>query len=419
MSRVISRARGLYEKYTVRGAFDVLFLCAVLILFSLGLIMMYSAGYVYAEYNKGNANVFFISQLEKAVIGFAAMIILSKMDYRIFNSFFTVIINGIVILLLVYALISNLGSDDQETSRWVSILGIQFQPSELAKFSMILLLSYMMCILQKPLRCPMGQKKKAKLTFEQDHMLGCEQAIFKHFRGQFSSCILLAMTVAVFCGLVLLEKHYSAAILIFLIGFSMVWLGGSDWRLFAVVVAVIAVAVAVILLKPEILSGFGFAASRIMSFLDKDNPAYIDVRRQTVNGLYAIASGGFFGVGLGNSKQKQLYIAEPHNDFIFPVIVEELGFVGAAVILLLFAFLIYRGYKIAVKCKDYFGSLVVMGIMIQVALQLIINLAVVTDLIPNTGMALPFFSFGGTAIMVLLAEMGVVLSVSRKSYIEK
>ena len=156
-----------------------------------------------------------------------------------------------------------------------------------------------------------------------------------------------------------------------------------------------------------------------MAFLDKDNPDYIDARRQTVNGLYAIGSGGLFGVGLGNSKQKQLYIAEPHNDFIFPVVIEELGFIGAAFILCLFAFLIYRGYKIAIRCKDYFGSLLVMGIMIQVALQVIINICVVTDVFPNTGIALPFFSFGGTAIIVLLAEMGVVLSVSRKSSISK
>ena len=153
--------------------------------------------------------------------------------------------------------------------------------------------------------------------------------------------------------------------------------------------------------------------------VDKDNPIYIDARRQTVNGLYAIGSGGLFGVGLGNSKQKQLYIAEPHNDFIFPVVIEELGFVGAALILCLFAYLIYRGYKIAIRCKDYFGSVLVMGIMIQIALQVIINIAVVTDMLPNTGMALPFFSYGGTAIIVLLAEMGIVLSVSRNSSLEK
>lgn len=417
MSKVKEKIRYLYDGYVIRGSFDFVFLCCVLLLFTIGIIMMFSAGYVYAEYNKGNATVFFTSQLEKAVLGFAAMIILSKIDYRIFNSFLTIIINIAAVGLLFYALLSNLGSGDQDTSRWVYILGIQFQPSELAKFAVILLMSYLMCVFQTQLRTP--KNKKAVLNFERDNLPQYERFLFKHVRGQKAACTVLALAVGFYCGLILLEKHYSAAILIMLMGISMLWLSGTRGRYFAIVLSLIAFVVTLVLLKPDILSGFGFAESRIMAFLDKDNPEYIDARRQTVNGLYAIGSGGLFGVGLGNSKQKQLYIAEPHNDFIFPVVIEELGFVGAAFILCLFAFLIYRGYKIAIRCKDYFGSLLVMGIMIQIALQVIINIAVVTDMIPNTGMALPFFSFGGTAIIVLLAEMGVVLSVSRKSSISK
>ena len=417
MNKVKEKIQYLKEGYIIRGSFDFVFLCCVLLLFTIGIIMMFSAGYVYAEYNKGNATVFFTSQLEKAVLGFAAMIILSKIDYRIFNSFLTIIVNMFAVGLLLYALIANVGSGDQDTSRWVSILGIQFQPSELAKFAIILLMSYLMCVFQAQLRAPAG--KKAVLNFDRDRLPNYERFLFKHVRGQKAACTVLALSVGFYCGLVLLEKHYSAAILIMLMGIAMLWLSGTRGMYFAIVLSLIGAAVALVLLKPDILSGFGFAESRIMAFLDKANPDYIDARRQTVNGLYAIGSGGLFGVGLGNSKQKQLYIAEPHNDFIFPVVIEELGFIGAAFILCLFAFLIYRGYKIAVRCKDYFGSLVVMGIMIQIALQVIINIAVVTDMIPNTGMALPFFSFGGTAIIVLLAEMGVVLSVSRNSSISK
>ena len=417
MSRIKEKLRFLYDGYVIRGSFDFVFLCCVLLLFTIGIIMMFSAGYVYAEYNKGNATIFFTSQLEKAILGFVAMIILSKIDYRIFNSFLTIIINIGVVGLLFYALLSNLGSGDQDTSRWVSILGIQFQPSEFAKFAIILLMSYLMCVFQAQLRTPAG--KVAILNFERDNLPKYERVLFRHVRGQKAACTVLALSVGFYCGLVLLEKHYSAAILIMLMGISMLWLSGTRGRYFAIVLSLMAIVVTIVLLKPSVLSGFGFAESRIMAFLDKDNPAYVDARRQTVNGLYAIGSGGLFGVGLGNSKQKQLYIAEPHNDFIFPVVIEELGFIGAAFILCLFAFLIYRGYKIAIRCKDYFGSLVVMGIMIQIALQVIINIAVVTDMIPNTGMALPFFSFGGTAIIVLLAEMGVVLSVSRKSSISK
>ncbi len=417
MSKIKEKVRYLYNGYVIHGSFDFVFLCCVLLLFTIGIIMMFSAGYVYAEYNRGDATFFFTSQLEKAVLGFIAMIIISKIDYRIFNSPLTLLVNVAAIGLLFYALIANWGSGDQETSRWVYIFGIQFQPSELAKFAVILLMSYLMCVFQKQLRTPAG--RKTVLTYEKDGLTKFEKAIFSHVRGQKAACFVIAVCVGFYCGLILLEKHYSAAILIMLMGISILWLSGTRGRYFAIVLGLIGLVVTVVLLKPDILSGFGFAESRIMSFLDKDNPDYIDARRQTVNGLYAIGSGGLFGVGLGNSKQKQLYIAEPHNDFIFPVVVEELGFVGAAIILCLFAFLIYRGYKIAIRCKDYFGSLVVMGIMIQIALQVIINLAVVTDTIPNTGMALPFFSYGGTAIIVLLAEMGVVLSVSRNSSLEK
>lgn len=417
MSKIKDKIRYLYNGYVIHGSFDFVFLCCVLVLFTVGIIMMFSAGYVYAEYNKGSGTVFFTNQLEKAAIGFVALIILSKIDYRAFNSKLTLLINAVAIGLLIYALIANLGNGDQETSRWVSLFGFQFQPSEIAKFAVILLMAYLMCVFKKQLRTPAG--KRTVLTYEQDNLSALEKKLFSHVRGQKAACFVLAVCVGVYCGLILLEKHYSAAILFMLMGISMLWLSGARGRYFAIVLGLMAVAVTIVLVKPDILSGFGFAESRIMSFLDKDNPEYVDQRRQTVNGLYAIGSGGLFGVGLGNSKQKQLYIAEPHNDFIFPVVVEELGFVGAAFILCLFAFLIYRGYKIALRCNDYFGSLVVMGIMIQIALQVIINIAVVTDIIPNTGMALPFFSYGGTAIIVLLAEMGVVLSVSRNSTLEK
>lgn len=357
MSKIKDKIRFLYNGYVTHGSFDFVFLCCVLLLFTIGIIMMFSAGYVYAEYNKGNAMTFFVSQLEKAIIGFIAMIVLSKIDYKIFNSPVTLIINFVAVAFLFYALVVNIGKGDQETSRWVTIFGIQFQPSEIAKFAVILLMSYLMCIFQKQLRTPVG--KKTVLTYDKDHLSKLEKALFKHVRGQKAACFVMAACVGFYCALILLEKHYSAAILLMLMGISMLWLSGARGRYFAIVLGIIGAVVAVVLIKPDILSGFGFAQSRIMSFLDKDNPAYVDARRQTVNGLYAIGSGGLFGVGLGNSKQKQLYIAEPHNDFIFPVVVEELGFIGAAIILCLFAYLIYRGYKIAIRCKDYFGSLVV------------------------------------------------------------
>ena len=199
----------------------------------------------------------------------------------------------------------------------------------------------------------------------------------------------------------------------------MLWLGGVPKRYFAALGAFVAVVVVVVMLKPDLLKLFSdYAYERIMVWKNKEafgNTTYW----QTEQGLLAIGSGGFFGLGLGNSRQKLLYVPEPQNDFIFTIVCEELGVIGAAAVIILFAVLIIRGFMIAVRVKDYFGSLQVCGIMMQIGLQVLLNIAVVTDSIPNTGISLPFFSYGGTSLFILFLEMGLVLSVSRKSYIEK
>ena len=402
-----------------RGSFDLIFACTVLILFTFGIVMMYSASYAYAAVNeKGGANTFFFSQLQNAAIGFAAMAVISKINYKVLNGRMAIFAFAATIVILVITLLVNIGASDSETKRWIKIGGFQLQPSEFAKFTLILTLAYVMCVLQKSLRAPDG--KHAKFTPREDGLTSFEAKIFRFARTPFTSCVVLSVIIVIYCGLVFLESHYSCTILLFFMGVSMMWLSGTKRKYFGWVFLIGAIIVMVVLLKPEILGKIGgFAEARISAWLSKDPSQNQGTRYQTVNGLYAIGSGGLFGVGLGNSKQKQLYIPEPQNDFIFPVICEELGFIGAAFVIILFAFLIYRGIVIAVKCKDYFGSLLVMGIMIQVALQVIINIAVVTDLFPNTGMPLPFFSYGGTALLVLLCEMGVVLSVSRNSTIEK
>ncbi len=408
--------KNIRTNFIQQGSFDVVFACIVLLLFTIGIIAMYSASYAYANYNRGNSNEFFVSQLQNALVGFFVMAFLSKIDYKIYNGRFALAAYFGTVAVLVLTLIVNIGSDS-ETSRWLYLGPIQVQPSEFAKFTLIIVMAYMMCIMKNALRAP--KNKFGKFTPERDGLTDFEKKIFSYARTPFSACVILAIVAVSYFGLVLLEKHYSAAILLMLMAIAMTWLSGTRKAYFGIVFGAIAVVVAVVLINPEIIKGFGFAASRIMCWLDKDNPAYIENRRQTVNGLYAIGSGGLFGVGLGNSKQKQLYIPEPQNDFVFPVFCEEFGFIGAAVVVVLFAALICRGFVIAAKCKNYFGSLIVIGIMIQIALQVIINISVVTDLIPNTGMALPFFSYGGTALLVLLAEMGVVLSVSRDSAVEK
>lgn len=410
------RTEKRYGYYLADGNADFVFLSLVLILFVFGIVMMYSASYAFSEANKGGSDVLLVSQLQKAAVGFVCLAVLSRLDYRVLNGKASLFIFIATVAILVLTLVLNIGATDSQTKRWIQLGPVQLQPSEFAKLALIITLAYMINIMQKPLSSK--SNRHIRLDFSKDRLTKAEQKLFDFGTTPFRACVLLAAVICVFCGLVFLESHYSCTILLFTIGVLMMWISGARGRYFAFVGLAVFSAVALVLTKPEILEGFGFASSRIESFINKDT-ADADSRYQTINGLYAIGSGGLTGVGLGNSMQKQLYIPEPQNDFIFPVICEELGFIGAAAVLLLFALLIARGCYIALKCRSYFGALVVMGIMIQLGIQVIFNIFVVTDIFPNTGIALPFFSYGGTALIVLLAEMGVVLSVSRDCVIEK
>ena len=227
---------------------------------------------------------------------------------------------------------------------------------------------------------------------------------------------LYGVIIVVTAGLVYLENHLSGTILILAIGVVMLFLGEVKQHWFILIAAVAVAAVIFFVLNPELLEKY--AGERITAWLDKTYEPR-GARWQTNNSLYAIGSGGLFGVGLGNSKQKHLYVSEPQNDFIFAIVCEELGFIRAAGIILLYVLLVARGVKIGLRAKDRFGAMLSMGIVFQVGLQTALNIAVVTDALPNTGISLPFFSYGGTSLMMLLFEMGVVLSVSRYSRLEK
>ena len=271
--------------------------------------------------------------------------------------------------------------------RWIPLPGgLTFQPSDLAKFTIILVFA----------------------SYISDYY-----RYMKMFKYGIGYPIVI---IGVFCALIFLEHHMSCTILMFLIGASLMFAGGSDWKLFAFGVGVIALVVFAVIMFPDLLENY--AGDRVEAWLDKDfDPS--GARWQTNNSLYAIGSGGLLGTGLGNSKQKYLYVSEPQNDFIFSIVCEELGFIGAAIIILLFGALVVRGFIIAARCRDRFGSLLVIGVVAQIGIQVIFNIMVVTDTIPNTGIALPFFSYGGTAMLMLLFEIGVVLSVSRKSNQQK
>ncbi|MBQ9531470.1 MAG: cell division protein FtsW [Eubacterium sp.] len=361
------------------GGIDIPFFALTMALLTIGLVMLFSSSYPYALQHRGDSYYFFKRQLLFALVGVVAMLLASKLNYKLLKIAVKPLF-AVTVILLVVVLFYHTNQGDFK--RWIPISGFTLQPSDIAKFTVILTLAAY-----------------------------CSKYYDKMKRPIHGIVIPLSI-IALFCGLIFMEHHLSCTILVFCIGASIMFCSGTNEKLFFVGVGVIVAVIALVILKPDVL--MHYAGERVEAWLDKDfDPT--GARWQTNNSLYAIGSGGLFGVGLGNSKQKFLYVSEPQNDFIFSIVCEELGFFGAALILLLFALLFIRGIQIAIKCKDKFASLIVIGIVAQVAVQTILNIMVVTDTIPNTGIALPFFSYGGTAIMMLLFEMGVVLSISRKS----
>ncbi len=383
-SRKAFRKAGLSE-YIITGEFDVVYFAVTMLLLAIGLVMLLSASYPTAYFKSDNSYSYFFKQLIFAVVGVAIMLAASKLDYKIYKDLLKIILPVTLILLVIVLFYNNgrVSGNGENFRRYIPIFGsFTLQPSELAKFSLIIALSAYFT-------------KYAKRI-----------ATFKY--GIFYPLLI----IAVFCALILLENHMSCTILMFLIGASIMFSGGSNKWLFVIgAIGVVAVAIAIFMV-PEIMPKY--IQEKLQGFLDKDFEP-LDGRWQINNSLYAIGSGGFFGVGLGNSKQKYMYVSEPQNDFIFSIVCEELGFFGAVLIILLFAVLVIRGIQISLKARDKFGSYIAMGITAQIGIQTALNILVVTDSIPNTGIALPFFSYGGTALIMLLFEAGVMLSISRKA----
>lgn len=388
---------------------DIPFLILVLTILTVGLIMLFSASYTYAYYNEGSSAYYFVRQLIFAAIGITAMLVISKVDYRHFKSA-AVIGYGISLILLVLVLF--LPEVMPGFKRWILIPGISitFQPSEVAKMMLIMF-------------CARGMDKDhGKITGKglSDSPLAKSVAGLTNGRlkisASFASTAFYGGVILMTAGLVVLEDHISGMVLMVAIGIVMLWLGEFKKTWFIIGGTVAALGIALFVMKPDLLKEY--AGERIVAWLEKDYQP-LGARWQINQSLFAIGSGGLLGSGLGNSMQKHLYVSEPQNDFIFAIVSEELGFIGSAVILILFALLVWRGITIGIYAKDKFGALLAMGMVFQVGLQVILNVAVVTDTIPNTGIGLPFFSAGGTSLVILLAEMGVVLSVSRFSRVGK
>ncbi len=364
-----------------KGNIDLTFLVLVLTLLVCGLVLMFSASYAYAYYYEGNSFHYITRQLVWAGLGLGAMAFLSTWDYHIWHRFAWLAFGvTVVMLVIVYFMPERNGAH-----RWIFIAGQQFQPTEIAKFSVVLLFSHM-------------------ISLNHDKMKTFQYGILPY-----------GIILVIYAGLIIFEPHLSATILIMGLGVVLIFVGGASLKWFGLGMAGGVSLAAIAMMIPSI-------NERAMYRINVWKDPFIDPKVagfQTIQSLYAIGSGGLMGAGIGNSRQKYLFLPEPQNDFVFAIICEELGFVGAVLIILLFALLIWRGVMIGVKARDRFGMLLATGLTAQVGIQTVLNIAVVTNTIPNTGISLPFFSYGGSALSMLLAQMGIILSISRQTALEK
>ena len=358
---------------------DITFLILVIILLCYGSVVIFSAGHVYAQNVLGDSMYFVKNQLEWAFIGIAAMILLVFIDYKIIRRF-SVFIYATSVLLL--ALVPIIGKTVNGAKRWIILGPIRIQPTEIAKFAIVVMLAAYISIFRE------------------------KMSTFK-YGIVFPGCL-----IGIVCAMTALEKHLSGTIILFLIGLSVVIIAGARLKYIGILGGTFAVGATGILLISD------YAKARIDAWINPEN--YIkSTGWQPMQSLMAIGSGGLFGVGLGNSYQKHLWLPEPQNDFIFAILCEELGLIGALALIVLFILLIWRGFSIGMRAPDAFSSVLVMGLTAKLGIQVLLNIAVVTVSIPTTGVALPFFSYGGSALVMQLAEMGIILSISRFSSAKK
>lgn len=366
------------------GPLDTVFFIIIIVLLVFGIVTMFSASYI-EGLSKGDGYMYVRTQCFAAVVGVLLMVFISFWDYHILmNS--KIVISAFVLLLGLLTYTTFFGDAEYGARRWIYIGNQSIQPSEMMKPVLIVFLAYIMV-------------KKA--------------GNFKSFR---KDVFPLIVVMGLVCVNMVFQRHISGLLLMGVIGLVVIFVGGMPWKQFMQLIAVIAVAAVVAILLYSMLTGGGlsYILDRIESMGQADEEINDDTW-QTAQSLIAIGSGGWFGLGFGESRQKYLWLPESQNDFIISIIVEELGYLGGIVVILLFGLFIYRGFHIARKAPDRFGMLIVMGIIFQLGTQALLNIGVACNAFPNTGISLPFFSSGGTALLIQLAEMGVVLAVSRQS----
>ncbi len=358
---------------------DFTFLIVVLMLLAYGLIMVFSASSASAHYLYNDAFYFIKRQFLWALIGLVGMFVTSRLNYKLYYRFAIPILIATVVLLILVK-IPGIGQVRNGARRWLGFGPVTFQPSEIAKYALIIFLA---------------------------KSLPQNQDLLKKFWTGFVPYLLVIGVVA---GLVLIEPHMSGAMIIGIIGVMMLFLAGAKiWHFVVLALPAAGAVAAMIAISP-------YRMQRFLTFLDPFSDILGD-SWQVVQSLYAIGSGGLFGLGLGQSRQKFLYLPEPQNDFIFSIICEELGFFGALLVVVLFVILIWKGIKIAIHAPDAFSGMLVGGITALIGIQVLMNIAVVTSSMPATGIPLPFFSYGGTSLLFILCGMGIILNVSR--YVEK
>ena len=375
MIKRMAKKKGKSFSSFLKNPIDFTLLITILLLLSIGLIMVLSASSPSALSESGNSYSYFFRQAIFAVAGLFMMWVISNIDYRFYQKYYKL---AYIVAFLLLLAVPFVGTEVNGAKRWINITeSFSFQPSEIVKLLMILFYAGILV------------KNRDELN--------------KYGKGFLKHIVMIAPIIV----LLLIQPHFSASILIVgIIAIMMIIAGCKFWHFLvsALVVGVPGV-VALVLLEP-------YRLQRVTTFLNPWSDPTGD-GWQVIQSLYAIGSGGLFGAGLGESKQKYLYIPEPHNDFIFSILGEELGFIGCAIVIILFGIFIWRGILIAMKSPDMFGSLIAIGITAQIAIQVIINIAVVTSSMPATGMPLPFFSYGGTSLFILLCEMGILLNISK------
>ncbi len=368
-----------------KGSIDVWFLLWAIILICFGAVMSYSASAVYAEQKYDSSTYFLWRYIVFSVMAIAITAVFVIFARPWFWRVFGVGAYAIsVVLLIAVFFIGDVGGGAQ---RWIDIFGIiTIQPSEIAKMAVVMVLALYMT--------------------KYDKEINSEHKFGGHFKHGFLMPMVL---IGILCALIILQPHLSGTMIVGLLGVCVMFLGGTRIRWLGIFLGIIAVVGVVFIMF------FGYSMERVEIWLHIDEVDPLGQAWQTLQGLYAIGSGGFFGLGLGSSRQKFGYVSQPQNDFIFTIICEELGFVGAFALIFLFAMLIWRGIKIGQNAPDKFCALVVWGLTMKIAIQVLMNIAVVTNSMPNTGISLPFFSSGGSSLMLQIFEVGIILSISRFS----